>query len=286
MSHGHSCRNHFVKFGVYAFLLLSAVGLNFSCADAQQTPAANKGSLPDEHFAPGQVISSGKNAVPTGSLKVKTYRLERVKLAKPYETVEVDGTKRRVETAFRLTITLGSMPTNNYFIWVDEVPYEAYPSGFEQLNGENSISFLLYGPTLPFENESSLAISLYSRKFELTTLPEKLMVPPDVRTKPVAGDGSIRIKRIRSGVIPAGTESRRVVWITISLPFIFPALNSVPTLHIWDKVLQGETDGYEASFMIGADEFTKLKDGAQVIMRGPGVFGAVAGRLNKSMLDK
>jgi hypothetical protein len=271
---------------VFVLFVLSAICLSFVCVDAQQVPSVSKDVLPDEHFAPGQVISSGKNAVPIGSLKVKTYRLERVKLAKPYEMVEADGTKRRLETAFRLTITLGSIPASEYFIWVDEVPYQAYGSGHEQVNGENSISFLLYGPTLPFENGSSLAISKYSRRFELTTLPEKLMVPLDVRAKPVADNAGIRIKSIRSGVITVGTESRRVVWFTISLPIAFPALNSVPTLHIWDKTFQGGTQGYEASFMIGADEFAGLKDGAQVIMRGPGVFGGVAGRLNKSMLDK
>ena len=50
---------------------------------AQQAPSESKEALTDEHFAPGQVVSSGKNTAPIGSLKVKTYRLERVRLAKP-----------------------------------------------------------------------------------------------------------------------------------------------------------------------------------------------------------
>lgn len=36
--------------------------------------------------------------------------------------------------------------------------------------------------------------------------------------------------------------------------------------------------------MIGADEFARLKDGAQVILKFP--VGVVVGRLNKSMLDR
>ena len=177
------------------------------------------------------------------------------------------------------------MPSD-YFIWVDDIPVQAYASGYAQLNGENSISFMLYTPTLPFENGSSLAISTYSRKFELTTLPEKLMVPLDLRTKPVADNARLQIKEIRSGVIVDGKQARRIVWITISSPFAFPVLNSVPVLHIWDKAFQGGTHGYEASFMMGAEEFAGLKDGAQVILGGPGTFGGVAGRLNKSMLDR
>src|ERR1041384_6995088 len=98
-------------------------------------------------------------------------------LAKPYRSVETDGTKRQVETAFRLTVTLDSPPNREYFIWVDDVPWPAYASGYERLNGGYSISLFLSAAPLPFENGSSLAISRYARKFELTTLPEKLVVP-------------------------------------------------------------------------------------------------------------
>lgn len=284
MSRSHSWRNRFNKWCVFSLFVVSAICLNFVYAGAQQAPSASKDVLPDEHFAPGQVVSSGKNAVPVGPLKVKTYRLESVKLAKPFEREERDGTKRWMETAFRLTITLGSPPPDGYFIWVDDVPWLAYPSGYETLNGENSISVLLSIPTVPFEDGSSLAISTYSRKFELTTLPEKLVVPLDVRAKAVAEEARLRIKEIRSEVIVDGKQARRIVWITISSPMKFPIQNDIPILHIWDKAFQGGSNGCEASFMIGADEFARLKDGAQVILSGP--IGGVVGRLNKSMLDR
>ena len=51
-----------------------------------------------------------------------------------------------------------------------------------------------------------------------------------------------------------------------------------------DKVLVGGAEGYEATFMMGANEFARLKDGAQIILRFP--VGVVVGRLNKSMLDR
>ena len=173
MSHSSSYRQDFKSYWPFIALLVSGICLSPGYAGAQQSGST---ALTDEHSAPGQVISAGKNASPVGPLKAKTYRLEKVNLAKPFESVEADGTKRRLETAFRLTVILGSTPKSDYFIWVDDVPWQAYASGYEQLNGENSISFLLYTPTLPFENGSSLAISTYSRKFELTTLPEKLVV--------------------------------------------------------------------------------------------------------------
>jgi len=247
---------------------------------AQQTP-----SPADEHIAPGKLISAGKNSTPGGPLKAKTYRLEQVQLEKPFDTIEADGTKHRLETAIRLKVTLGSPPTNDYFIWIDDVPELAYPSGHEKLTGENSISLLLLTPMVPFENGSSLAISTFSRKFELTTLPEKLFVPTEMRSKPVPESERMHITSIRSALIITETRRRPVVWITISSPFRFPIMNSIPYLEIWDKVFfQGGTNGNEASFMMGAEEFAQLKDDAQVILNGS--MRAVVGRLNKSMLDK
>jgi hypothetical protein len=284
MSQSHSYQPRVKRCWPFIVLLVSGICLNPSYAGAQQVSSMSKDVLTDERFAPGQVVSSGKNASAVGPLKVKTYRLEKVNLAKPFESIEADGTKRQVETAFRLTVTLDSPPNNDYFIWVDDIPWQAYPSGYETLNGENSISFLLYTPTLPFENGSSLAISTYSRKFELTALPEKLTVPLDVRAKLVADNARMQLKNIRSGVIISGKEARRVVWFTISSPFVFPVLDAAPTLEIWDKVLVGGAQGHEATFMMGADEFARLKDGAQIILRFP--VGGVVGRLNKSMLDR
>ena len=121
MSHRRSRRNQFSRCFVFTVIVVSAVCLNFGFAGAQQTPTVSNGALPDEHFAPGQVVSSGKNPASIGPLSVKTYRLERVRLAKPFERVELDGTKHRMETAFRLTITLGSPPAHDYFIWVDDI---------------------------------------------------------------------------------------------------------------------------------------------------------------------
>ncbi len=253
--------------------------------NAQQASSPNRDLLTDEHFAPGEVLSAGKNTAPIGPLKVKSYRLEKVKLAKPLESVEAAGTKRRLETVFRLKVTLDSPPNNYYLIWVDDVPWDAYSSGYETVTGENSISLLLYAPTVPFEDGSTLAISTSGRKFELTMLPEKLFVPPEMRSKPVPESVRMHITSIRSGLIITETKRRPVVWITISSPFRFPIMNSIPTLEIWDKVFQGGTRGNEASFMMGADEFAQLKEGAQVILNGPGpIRGWAVGRLDKSML--
>jgi hypothetical protein len=61
-------------------------------------------------------------------------------------------------------------------------------------------------------------------------------------------------------------------------------MNSSPTLEIWDKVFVGAANGTEVSFVIGADQFAALKDGAQVILKG--LSGGTVGRLNKNMLDQ
>ncbi|MGH9929088.1 MAG: hypothetical protein ACREA9_07660, partial [Pyrinomonadaceae bacterium] len=270
----------------FTMLTVLAIALNLNYASAQEASSTRNDLLTDERFAPGEALSAGKNTTPVGSLKAISYRLEKVKLRKPFETAEPNGTKRQLETAFRIKITLDSPPNNDYFIWIDDVPCRAYPSGYEAVTGENSVSFLLFSPTVPFNHESTLAISTYSRKFELTTLPEKLLVPADVRRSPVSGGARLQIKSIRSALIVSGKKARPVVWITIGSPFSFPVMNSVPTLEIWDKTFAGGTNGDEASFMMGLAEFAALKDGAQVILNGPGPIGGTVGRLNKSMLDK
>src|SRR6266850_3758667 len=148
MSKSHSYRQQLRRRYMFGALIVSAICLTSTSAQ-EKTPSMRKDLLIDEHFAPGEVLSAGKNTAPIGPLKVKSYRLERVKLAKPLESVEADGTKRRLETAFRLKVTLDSYPTNDYFIWIDDVPWQAYTSGDERLTGENSISLLLVFPAVP-----------------------------------------------------------------------------------------------------------------------------------------
>lgn len=255
-------------------------------ADTGKAPPQDR-DLYDERLTPGEVLSAGNNSIPTGALRVITYRLEKVQLVKPLERFDADGTKRKLEIAFRLKITLDSPPNNDYFIWIDDVPWRAYPSGYEKLSGENAISLVLLTSSVPFPDGSTLAISTYSKKFERTMLPEKLVVPLEVLAKPLPQDARTYIKSIRSGLIVAGKIQRRVVWITINSPNAFPVMNSAPALEIWDKVIQGGGQGSEASFMIGADELEQLKDGTQVLLNGPGpISGWAVGRLNKSMLDR
>jgi hypothetical protein len=164
-------------------ILLFLVFANTNQLSAQQTPANKKALLTDERFAPGEVLSAGNNSLPVGTLKAKTYRLEKVKLLKPFESMESNGSRRQLESAYRVKIVLDASPDNDYFIWIDDIPLRAYTSGYLDLTGENSISVLLYGTTVPFDDGASLGISTYSRKYELTMLPEKLTVPIKFQTK-------------------------------------------------------------------------------------------------------
>lgn len=131
MWNNHCCQPPLWRRFLFRVLTVLAISLNLNYVGAQQTPSGRNDLLTDEHFAPGQVLATGRNTKPVGPLKAKTYRLERVKLAKPFETLEADGTKHRLETAFRLTVTLDSPPNGDYFIWIDDVPWRAYPSGYK-----------------------------------------------------------------------------------------------------------------------------------------------------------
>ena len=75
---------------------------------------------------------AGTNLMPTGPLKIKSYRLEEVRLPKPIEFGSGES-KVSVETAFRLIITGESFLNGDHTIWMDDEPIASGLSGATEL---------------------------------------------------------------------------------------------------------------------------------------------------------
>jgi hypothetical protein len=74
------------------------------------------------HKLAGRVLAQGKNEQPAGDLKLRTYLVEEVNLARPLQ-VEISGLKTEVSRGWRVTITGGpfvvrAMPA---MVWIDNV---------------------------------------------------------------------------------------------------------------------------------------------------------------------
>jgi hypothetical protein len=74
------------------------------------------------HKLAGRVLAQGKNDQPAGDLKLRSYLVEEVTLARPLQ-VEISGLKTEVSRGWRVTITGGpfvvrAMPA---MVWIDDV---------------------------------------------------------------------------------------------------------------------------------------------------------------------
>src|SRR5260221_5481580 len=89
-----------------AFILLSVWHAPVACAQQTATASSDAVTLTSELLfkSPAKPLFAGNNIFPAGKLKVKTYRLEEVKLPKPLELNTGTG-KETVESAIRLIVT-------------------------------------------------------------------------------------------------------------------------------------------------------------------------------------
>lgn len=73
------------------------------------------------YFTPGRVLAKGANTRAEGFLKLKSYRIEEVRLAKPVEA-DVDGKRIPVNRAFRVILTGEQFPVRDLppFVWAGE----------------------------------------------------------------------------------------------------------------------------------------------------------------------
>ena len=98
-------------------MLHKSLLLLYICA----TLSAQTVPLTSLYFTPGRVLAKGSNTRPEGFLKLKTYRIEEVRLATPV-AADVDGKRVTVNRAFRVILTGEQFPVRDLppFVWAGE----------------------------------------------------------------------------------------------------------------------------------------------------------------------
>lgn len=268
-----------------ALALLWASGA--SAAAAQDRPA-QRGKMPDFdrlHTAPGKVLSRGHNQTPVGALRAKAYRLEEVPLDEPFEAV-VRGASKRVDKAHRLTVTLDSTVNGPYLIWVGEDAFYAAHTA------PGEVSSVILGAAVAFDEGAVVAVSRGANVCDaeaLSTLPERLSVPPGLRrARPAEGGEANAVRALRS--LPAAERGSPDVELELSTDLQWPPRNQTMVLQIGAREFERDADvrGTTLAFRLTAEEFAAVKDGEPVRVKyGRCTLGGVRfGRLDKGLLDR
>ncbi|MGI8836483.1 MAG: hypothetical protein ACR2H4_07570 [Pyrinomonadaceae bacterium] len=236
---------------------------------------------------PAELLYEGNNLVPTGKLKVKTYRLEKVNLPSSFN-MSFKGKTVVVESVIRLTITGETFQPGAYTIWIDD------ESQTDVMHSATELVTVIYDRSL-LQQGATLAVSYDtlgdSRR---TVLPETLSVPADAKGIDQGTEDEITITRIRLNRARA-TDSISVIEIELTSRDVFEARNSERVFQIGEFETYGSNppdgDGYKWIIRMPLEVFEKLEDGSAVFVKAErgkrGMHGArIITRLNKHLLEK
>jgi len=161
----------------FAFVgLLLVAGRNTLSVDAQQPvtqSSENDIAIAQMHKLAGRVLAQGKNVQPAGELKLRSYLIEEITLARPLQ-VEIGTLKTEVSRGWRLTITGGpfvvrAMPA---MVWIDNV---LLGYGVESTDLQK-ISVITFDRSL-LRDGAAIALSYGENDPARTELPERLALP-------------------------------------------------------------------------------------------------------------
>lgn len=161
----------------FAFVgLLLVAGRNTLFVDAQQLVTQspeNDIAIAQMHKLAGRVLAQGKNVQPAGELKLRSYLIEEITLARPLQ-VEIGTLKTEVSRGWRLTITGGpfvvrAMPA---MVWIDNV---LLGYGVESTDLQK-ISVITFDRAL-LRDGAAIALSYGENDPARTELPERLALP-------------------------------------------------------------------------------------------------------------
>jgi hypothetical protein len=257
---------------------------------AQEPSTRQKREIPERELriAPGQLVARGINDLPVGPLGLKTYCLEEVKLDEPLE-LTLRGHKKRVESAFRLTINAESFRGEDVTIWIDDEPVSP------PITGRTEVTTIIFDRGL-LQEGATISVSRGPRVDggSRTTLPERLTLPEPWRAALRSADDkkpTIRLHRIASS--PA-LRNQPGIEILLTGDAMYPTQNAYLIVAIGDYEFncspQFNGDPYTLVCHLSEEQFEKLKDGDPIRAkygRGPTVPSYQRfGRLNKSLLKE
>jgi len=162
-----------VRFTIAAFLFMAALSVSLAAAQepGRQSPESDIAQM---HRAPGKLLAQGKNDQPAGELKLRSYVVEEITLARSLQ-IEIGGIKTEVSRGWRVTITGGpfvvrAMPA---MVWVDNVllGYGVESSDLQK------ISVITFDRSL-LRDGAVIAVSYGENDPARTELPERLTLAP------------------------------------------------------------------------------------------------------------
>lgn len=266
-----------------AFSLLAAFSVN--AQQPNDAPGAQEHRPEVIHRAPGTLVAAGRNAVPSGPLAGRTYRLEEVKLPSPIE-FKRGGTKVVAESALRLTITLDSTLNGAFTINVGDEQRQAV------VTGPHTLSALFLDPG-DLEDGATISVSRGSGCLveDLSPLPERLALPARLKAARAARkEAGNLVRRVRSIPEAAAVRGAPDVEIELITTDEFPVRNQPMVLQIGDQEFKRDPfrHGSLLVFRLTAEEFARAEDGARVKVKyGSCSSGGVRfGQLDKRALDQ
>ena len=256
-----------------------------SIVQAQQMPESRVFSTYDLYnpaSTPGTVLSKGNNEVPFGKLKVKSYQLEEVELAKPLELV-IHGRKEQFRSVLRLRIGGEEFLPGSYRIWVGDTALG------DVSYSRTELVTIIFDRSL-IEDGESLAVSseTYGDPQSRTVLPDRLYLPAQARGPMQSASGNV-ITRMRKINLSGGTY---LIEIELTTDTELPTLNAIPVVQIGKReflnVSTLDSDRNKAIVRLTPEEFSQLRDGEQVSLKfGRGTRGGRKfGKLNKGLLER
>jgi hypothetical protein len=256
-----------------AFVFVAIFCCSASICFAQGTFSEYKNS---EYKGKGIAISAGSNSAPSGRFGVISYRMEEIKLPKPFE---LGDNRPPIENAFRLVvITDKKMPMETFSIWLGDTPMDATQIG------PRAVAAIIYSRTLINGSKLALSAKGVTDSSALSVLPESLFVPPPYATS--------------SEEIAARTPIIVLKRLATNFPLIELRIENTGgtctiggmllSIEVGDEDLGVDCNGNSYVTRLSLAEFGLLVNGSEVALR----YGSrregrrrVIGRLNKGLLQ-
>lgn len=267
-----------------SFIILSLLLVSVLIVNGQSNKSKKQViSAGSDETKRGRLLSKGNNKIPSGDLKVLTYKLEEIN---PTRKVRINN--REIDlTGFRLTITVAKKLTGgSYLIWIDDNSYSAFTLGLYKLG------IVLESEKLP--DTTTLAVSPLLRegddaKSKLSILPELLSVPYPYgyNTFESGNSNSYFLKRV-SKFVPALNQNVPGVEIQIPNEDEYMVGSERWVIQIGNNEYYASVGDFVLTVWLSDEDFSQLNNGDTIKVKygsGPLVNGATVGQLDKSLVQ-
>jgi hypothetical protein len=207
--------------------------------------------------ADGRVISEGRNTTPVGTLKAATYRLEMVRLERPFA---MGRDEPPLDEVFRLKVkTSEPLPMEVFAIWINEVEYPAV-----QVEPK-AVAVLLYRRTLDSGMTLGLSIQGKIEIADRSVLPETLYVPPEYVTPSdelEARQPRVKLTRLSHSRASGGAMVKLEIE---NAGFGLGSCENTNSGCDYFIEMDGRRLGIDNTFSL--QEFAQLRDGAEIVVK-------------------